>query len=51
MREVEKAPELNAAIERSEYRELWLESDRTELHKLWDAGTFAPVDEMPAGTR
>ena len=51
MREVEKAPELSATIEKSEYRELWLESDRTELQKLWDAGTFTPVDEMPAGTR
>ena len=34
MRQVEKAPESYAAIEKSEYRELWLESDRTELHIL-----------------
>ena len=49
MREVEQAPESNAAIEESEYRELWLESGPTELHKLWDAGTFTPVDEVLAG--
>ena len=29
MRQVEKAPESNAAIEKCEYWELWLESDRT----------------------
>ena len=28
---------------------MWLESDQTEPHKLWDAGTFTPVDEVPAG--
>lgn len=49
MREVEKAPESNAAVQRSEYRELWLKSDRTEFLKLRDASTFTPVDEMPAG--
>ena len=27
MREVEEAPESNAAIEKSEYRELWMESN------------------------
>ena len=29
MREVEKDPKSNAAIEKSEYRESWLEPDRT----------------------
>ena len=38
MRGVEKAAESNAAVEKSECRELWLGSDRKELHKLWDAG-------------
>ena len=51
IREVEKATESNAAIDKSEYRELWLKSDRTELHKLWDPGTFTPVDEVPAGCK
>ena len=32
MRKVEKPPESNAAIEKTEYLKLLLESDRTELH-------------------
>ena len=47
IREAEKVPESNAAIEKPEYREMWLKSDRTELHKLWDVSTFTPV-EVPA---